>query len=76
MKLKMKFEVDIEINSEGSKPTIDVVETPNEGYLACLYNWDIEEKMDGFTVDEINELITGLITVRNHIVEQEMDLNV
>ena len=72
----MKYEVDIKIDASGTKPTVEVFDCPSNGNLACLWNWDVKEKMDGYTIDELNELIACLISTRNHMAEEEVKVNV
>ena len=56
----MKPKIEIVINPITSKPTI------------CLQNWDTVEKVDGYTKDEVENLIEQLnVGVRN--MEQEWD---
>ena len=71
-----KFQVDIESANWEYPPTIEVSEGLNNDNIASIYGWDVEEKMNGYTIDEVDNLIECLTNVRNYMAEEEVNANV
>lgn len=68
-----KFQVDIEVfDIQDYTPTVDVFEGLNGDNIASIYGWDVEEKMNGYNINEVNQFIECLINVRNYMAEQEI----
>jgi hypothetical protein len=73
----MKFEVDVEMfDVQEFQPTVEVFEGLNGDNIASIYGWNVEEKMNGYNIDEINKFIECLLNVRNYMAEKEVNSNV
>jgi len=64
------------IDNMEKPPTIEVGEI--DGWcVASLFGWDVEEKVDGYSIREINHLIDCLTEARTYMTEsREANANV
>ena len=53
------------------KPSMEYHTNIQDRLCVTLHNWDTQESIDGYTVDEINELIENLQTAKQHILNSD-----
>jgi|APSaa5957512493_1039668.scaffolds.fasta_scaffold66811_2 hypothetical protein len=54
-------------------PSIEVVDGFDNELLATFNNWNVKEAMDGYTVDELDNLVELILEVRNYIAQEDTE---